>query len=260
MVLSDGSHGFGTGSAESLPSKRVNPDFEALEILSLEALRRSTQLHNERLHMKPEDIPGPSRGFGIKYFYSDNLDLLTLDKIDTPHGSWKLPDRGQGWGISLKDAWYGWKRTFVFKPSQPGKSNKAWRMIVYSIFSDDKYIKPLYRCEIFEVSNSYDPRPKCVSLFDPTGYDLVPLQADPETESFAQYLEAMGTNPNLLPFVEHQDYKKEKFQTIRARGPDGKDIKWSICNHCGMVYKGIPNKAVQDNHKCKCGCNLAPNS
>ena len=35
-----------------------------------------------------------------------------------------------------------------------------------------------------------------------TGTDPIPLPADTgETESLAQYLEAIGTNPNLIPYV-----------------------------------------------------------
>jgi len=141
---------------------------------------------------------------------------------------------------------------------------------------------PLYMCYVFEYYN-YIPLRKCVSQLSAANVDNPDtIQENPvEVESLAKKLEAMTTNPNLLPFgygersltdmfwfpsfgvdksLRAEVWKSGKFSRIKARRPDGSEICWSLCNHCGMVYKGSTLPAGLEKHKCDCRCGLAPNS
>ncbi|TVU24076.1 hypothetical protein EJB05_26472 [Eragrostis curvula] len=220
----------------------------------------------EYLKRKPEEIPLDSPT-GVRCFYGDNIDLLTRDKLSTPHGCWTKLDRGQGWGHRhrglLPERFDSWERTYVYKANESSEHNRNWLMTVHASIDDNNYVKPLYRCYVFEDMDNYNPRPKCAPL--PSFMDILNkeqkaiLDVDPEqVESRAEILEAIASNPTYFSLLEHHDYNpyglprssgiasdtnrhlradvwKDKFTRIKARGPDGKEYTWSICNHCGMT-------------------------
>jgi len=208
----------------------------------------SAPLNNEFLKMKPEDIP--CNDPGTKAFYVDDLCLLTNDKMNiTDDECWEKLERGQGWGIADDTGeWAGWARTFVYKGTQPSNSNKNWFLKVYTVFDANGYVKPLYECHVFEDYNC-NPHPKCVSQVSAADVDNPDtIQVDPvKVESIAKHLEAIATDPNLLPYGERQDHnaypswfrfpsigvdkslKAEVwtsglFSRIKARLPDGREI------------------------------------
>jgi len=250
---------------------------------------RSSRVNNEFLKMKPEDIVRGGVSKNSKIFYVDDLCILTDDKMKTTDDEYweKVRERGQGWGIAGDAGWEGWKRIFVYKPRQPSNSNKNWFLEVFAAFEGNGYVKPLYACYVFEAYNC-NPPPKCVSQVSAAHADNpFTIQENPvEVESLARKLEAMATNAKLLPFGygEHgsmeerqilqflfpsigvdkslraEVWKSGKFSRIKARRPDGSEICWSLCNHCGMVYKGSTLPAGLEKHKCDCSCRLAPNS
>ncbi|KAL6622499.1 hypothetical protein ACP70R_032378 [Stipagrostis hirtigluma subsp. patula] len=286
MVL-HGESSYGTvraGSGESVPSQPVNPDVQALNELKT---GYSPSVHNEYLHMKPEEIPAL---FGVTDFYSDKLELLTDDKLTAPHGCWtKLGDRAQGWGIrGTYERFHGWKRTFVYKADESSEGNRNWVMTVHAFIGSDNYVKPVYKCSVFEDKDNYNPRPSCIplasSFTDISRKEPEPLPVDPaQVESRAKELEAIASDPNFFSILERQDYNpyglppssgiasdtnrnlradvwNEKFTRMKARSPGGKEYTWSICNHCGMVYKGSTTTKTLGAHKCGCGCKLASSS